>query len=71
MRTSHKCVAIMRRIVELVNADEQVAFTRDWGGNSLTVFTHGTHAHVGDPDGSFESMVDSLYHTLHADGEEV
>lgn len=49
MSTQEQCAAIVRKIVEFANAGEPLTFTKDWGGNSLTVIAASdAHTHVGD-----------------------
>ena len=65
MTTPEQCEAIFQKIQELTDKDESVAFTRDWGGNSLTVYVGKNHTHVGLEDGTFEDMIDGLHNVLH------
>lgn len=66
MTTDEKCREIIQKIVERCDEGQLgVNFTPDWGGNSLSVGTNdGWHTHVGDPDETFENLVDSLYALL-------
>lgn len=69
-KTTDKCEAILRKIVEVCNKDNKIAFERDLGDLTLTIFLNGSHTHVGIPDGSTDEnawniLVDHLYNCLH------
>lgn len=55
---------ILRAILELTEQGRAVAFTEDWGGNTLTIHIDDAHSHVGVPDGSFDDLLESLYQLL-------
>ena len=71
MTTEELCVEIVKRIAALCHGDEDltIEFSNDWGPWSLTVVISDMgHTHVGLPEdvgGTFESMVEGLYNTLH------
>lgn len=73
MPTADKSEAVLKKIAEIANAKpvvgvtpNAVTFTRDWGGNSLTLAISGSgHTHIGDVDGTWEAMIDDLYNALH------
>lgn len=69
MTTAEKSEKILLKIVELCNenSDKQVVvgLGSDFGGNSLTIFVNNAHTHVGDSSGTWDSLVDSLYNSLH------
>ena len=73
LTTDEKCRAIIEAIRDLCNKEERededavISFSRDWGGNSLTVEVKGQgHTHVGGPGEhySFATLVDSLHGVL-------
>ena len=72
MTTTEKSEAILRKLVELCNdapddptgPERGVKFTRDWGGNTLTIHVSDRHTHVGTPDGTSEELIDQLYALL-------
>lgn len=73
-QTNVKCRQIIEAIVKdcqgTAREEPLIGFEPDWGGNSLTVVIAGLgHGHVGDPDGTFESLVDGLHHMLCGDEE--
>jgi hypothetical protein len=55
---------IIEKIVQLVNEGHIIRFEEDWGGNTLTLYIDNKHTHCGVPDGSFETLVESLHDTL-------
>lgn len=68
--TAERCEAILRRMLELANADEQerpVGLVTDFGDFTATVVARDSHTHVGIPgdDGSWEQFVSNLYDVLH------
>lgn len=64
MTTQERSEAILKKILEMANNGNKVAFEEDWGGNSLTISSNTAHTHVGDQDGSWESLVEGLYRSL-------
>lgn len=72
MTTDEKCAAIIHKILDIVNVNDEfdrfVKFTKDWGGYGSTVEINESHTHVGWRDNTWEEYVDSLYNTLCQDG---
>lgn len=68
MTTKEKCEAIIKRILAITDETEDgisITFSRDWGGNSITVIRSDRgHTHCGQDDGTFGHLVDSLLSTL-------
>lgn len=66
MTTPEQCEEILVRILDLVNANplRRVSFSADWGGHSLTVHVDDAHSHVGQPDATWERLVDRLHGLL-------
>lgn len=69
MTTKDKCEAILKWVVANLDDDREnkkrVAFERNWGGNTLTVFCGRSHTHYGKPCGEWKELVDELYSALH------
>lgn len=63
--TEEKCVAIVKRMLELANESKPVTIEEDWGGHSATVKVGNAHTHVGWTDVTFDAYVESLYNALH------
>jgi len=56
---------ILQAIIKMCNAGQQVSFSGDWGGNTLTITKgDGRHTHCGVPDGTYKDLVDSLHGVL-------
>lgn len=55
---------ILQKILELVNQGKIVEFSEDWGGNSITITVDGPHCHCGQPEGSFQQMVEEMYRVI-------
>jgi len=67
MTTPDKCEAILREIINRVNADERifVAFSKDCGGNSCTLeITQSGHTHCGINEEPWSFLVDSIHAAL-------
>jgi hypothetical protein len=71
MTTADKAEAILRKIMEIVDADPDkrtsVAFCSDWGPHSCTLEITGRgHTHCGSfhNGATWEELVDSIYETL-------
>lgn len=66
LSVAEKCEAIVKRIAGIANKEGEISFSRDWGGNTLTInIPSRGHTHVGIPGGEFEILVSNLYNTLH------
>ena len=67
---NQKCREIIKAITKRCDdpnvdkCESVVGFTRDWGGNSLTVLIDGGHTHVGDPEHPFWMLVEDLHALL-------
>ena len=67
MKTSEKCEAIFKKIVEMnqdINNETGITFAPDWAGNSLTIQTNDGHSHCGQPEGSFDDLITSIHDLL-------
>lgn len=67
MTTPEKSEAILRTMLELANSGRDVIVMQDLGGNSATVVLRGehpNHAHVGIPEGDWDTFVDELHALL-------
>lgn len=71
MNTEEKCAFIIRKVIELANERGQFIFERDFGGNTSTILIphengkNVSHTHVGVPSGTFATLIDNLYNSLH------
>jgi len=72
MKTEEMAVAVIQRIVDLVNEAEgaekgRMIFESDWGEYTLTVYTpDGSHTHMGVPgESSLDQLIEDLYNSLH------
>lgn len=63
MTDSEKAIEVIREIVRWCNEHEgeKLAFERDWGGNSITIWYGKYHVHVGDPEIGDEQLIDRLH----------
>lgn len=70
MGTNEKCKAIIEKIIAMSNEIPShktpvISFAPDWGGNSLTICVEGKgHTHCGDPNASFDQLVEELHMLL-------
>lgn len=72
--TEKKCAEILAFIVKTCNENMDfkgggvpvIGFGPDWGGNSLTMYTKGTHTHVGSvaEESDFATLIDQLHDRL-------
>lgn len=62
-----KCVAIVKRTLQLANEGKAVKIEDDFGKFTATVCVGHAHTHVGIPgsDGSFTQYVENLFNVLH------
>jgi hypothetical protein len=66
MTTEEKCVAIIKKMVELAKKDKPVTISQDWyGENSATVAIGDSHTHVGWQEATFDDMIEGMYNALH------
>lgn len=66
MTTAEKSEAILKKIIEIINTGETVAFETDMYNWTATIMKGELHTHVGIPgkDGSFDLLVNNLYDLL-------
>ncbi len=55
---------IIQAILTLINQEHTITLKTDWGGNSLTLYVDDSHTHCGDPECSFDGLIQDLYNTL-------
>jgi len=63
--TKNQLISIFKKIVQVCNSGTEVKFESDFGDNTLTIIIGDSHTHVGVPDGSFDTLIESLHASLH------
>lgn len=67
LTTAEKCEAVIKDIHDYVQQNEAHSFTiiADlFGVNTLTIYKGDDHTHVGNPDGTWDQLIDNLYDQL-------
>ena len=67
MTDGEKAIAVLKKMLEIVNEGEgvKVSLEADFGGNTATFLIDGwEHFHAGVPDGTFSEFLNSLYQNM-------
>lgn len=59
-----ECKDILKAIIDSVNSGEPLTFDEDMGDNTITIATRKAHTHCGNPEATFDELIDSMHDLL-------
>lgn len=59
---------IFKMFISLINEGHRITLEGDMGGNTITLFINNIHTHCGIPDGSYQTLIETISRTLKGQG---